>query len=85
MTHEPTITELAADATRAEHLISAAKVLRDTIAHPLGRPRASDLIALEAVLATAGELVASVAIELRTVADRSERQVPRGVVLKIGR
>jgi hypothetical protein len=72
---EPSIRDLAADATRAEHLMHAARLLRDTIAHPFARPRTADLLALEATIAAAHELAAHVAIELRTVADRAERLV----------
>lgn len=69
----PTIAELAANETRAEHLMHAAKVLKDAAAHPFARRRHQDLKALAAVLASANELIANEAINLRTAADQAER------------
>ena len=69
----PTIAELAANATRAEHLMHAAKVLQDAAADPFARRQHRDLKALAAVLASASELIADVAINLRTAADQAER------------
>lgn len=75
---DPTIEELAAQATRVEHLIHTARVLRDKVANPLARPVPGDMRALQEVLAIADELASDVAIELRTIADRAER-LSRGV------
>lgn len=76
MGNAPTIEQLAADATRAEHLMRAAKVLHDAVADPFARQQHQDLKALAAVLATASTLIADVAINLRTVADQAERAEP---------
>ena len=71
----PTIHELAEDATRAEHLIQAARKLHATLCDPFStRVRQGDLQALGAVLESAGSLVAGVAIEFRTAADAADRE-----------
>ena len=53
MGNAPTIEQLAADVTRAEHLMRAAKVLHHAVADPFARQQHQDLKALAAVLATA--------------------------------
>ena len=81
----PTIAELAANATRAEHLMHAAKVLQDAAAHPFARRQHQDLKALAAVVASASELIADLAINLRTAADQTESVgQPAKVVCRIG-
>lgn len=79
MQNAPTINELADAATRAEHLMRAAKMLHDEISDTINRPRQKDLQALDAVLHVIGELVGFVAIELRTGSDQAETSAAPGL------
>ena len=69
----PTLEQLAADATHAEHLMGAARVLFNIIDDPINRPRQRDMRAFDAILESVSVIIASIAIELRTSAARAER------------
>ena len=64
---------LAGRPSRLKRSSSDNTVLQDAVAHPFARRQHQDLKALAAVLASASELIADVAINLRTAADQAER------------